>query len=809
MNTFLPEAFENPPRQYQAVYAWPWNSAITQELICRELDEMLQMGIRSVYIIPMPMDFRPQGLRARLEPGYLTEAFFHRIRFAAQEAQKRGMDFWLYDEGGWPSGGARNLLVSQDTGRMRTVLERRSALLRAGSVYRPADDVIAAFAQDAPIEAGARAERDTEIQEYFREYQAFGGLTQALDLQNTQAFLSETHEKYAQALSGMSTLNGIPFFTDEPGAGGRPWPRDMAVRFQRRYGYSILAYLPAVYDAAQAATAAQVQARIDYYSLCGELFRKNFLEPIRDWCRAHQMVLCGHLNNEDNAFGALRCGYGSTLASLRRLDLPGIDLIWRQLISPDMKAQPQAAGFRFFPRIGASAARQIGQTRCLSESFNIYGAGLTWNQARYLANYQFVRGITLINNMNVPSGRQRATPLNMRPCYTPEIPGPEHMQALNAYLARAQYLLQTGIPTSDTALYSPDRDYLADAPTAQAAEAAFRSAGEALEQAGIDFDYIDDEAILAAELSPGALTIGNACYRHIVVPPCRHMPEEVRARLAQLDSRPGAPVLSEGAKCLRARRLRLAEDGGLMMVFNEGGSPWEGDLSFACTGPLRELDCLHGEILDPQSLQEGACVRIHTHLASGEARFYLWGPQLPPVTLPPLREIARFAPRLLEARQERAYRIDDFGIDAPTRTDAFAPISLGPWADRFGESFSGEVCYRCTFAPDVPVQEEDFFRLSLGEVCYSARVTVNGREVGLAAMAPYQVCFPAEKGPLTVEIHVANTPANEILATDSFSRWPQGEIGTYHEKTLLFEGESRNGGLCGPVELTLLRPRED
>lgn len=76
MNAFLAEKFFAPPREYQAVYAWPWNSAITQEVIRRELDEMLQMGIRSVYIIPMPMDFRPQGLRARLEPGYLTDAFF-------------------------------------------------------------------------------------------------------------------------------------------------------------------------------------------------------------------------------------------------------------------------------------------------------------------------------------------------------------------------------------------------------------------------------------------------------------------------------------------------------------------------------------------------------------------------------------------------------------------------------------------------------------------------------------------------------------------------------------------------------------
>ena len=106
------------------------------------------------------------------------------------------------------------------------------------------------------------------------------------------------------------------------------------------------------------------------------------------------------------------------------------------------------------------------------------------------------------------------------------------------------------------------------------------------------------------------------------------------------------------------------------------------------------------------------------------------------------------------------------------------------------------------------MQEGDFFLLTLGEVRYSARVTVNGREAGLAAMRPYQVRFPAEEGPITVEIHVANTPANQILATDSFTRWPQAEIGTYHEKTLLFEKESLYGGLYGPVALTLLRPEE-
>ena len=106
MPLFESALFRTPPSANAPVYAWPWNGPITRELIDRELDEMLSFGIRSVYVIPMPADFRPNNMRTPLSPGYLTDAFFELIAYAARAAKARDMTFWLYDEGGWPSGGA-------------------------------------------------------------------------------------------------------------------------------------------------------------------------------------------------------------------------------------------------------------------------------------------------------------------------------------------------------------------------------------------------------------------------------------------------------------------------------------------------------------------------------------------------------------------------------------------------------------------------------------------------------------------------------------------------------------------------------
>ena len=149
MSAFDSAHFQTPPSENAPVYAWPWNGPITPDLIDRELDEMLSFGIRSVYVIPMPADFRPNNMRTPLSPGYLTDAFFELIAYAARAAKARDMGFWLYDEGGWPSGSANRRVVALEPDLIRQDLVRRTVRLPAGVAYRPAHEVIAAYSDGA------------------------------------------------------------------------------------------------------------------------------------------------------------------------------------------------------------------------------------------------------------------------------------------------------------------------------------------------------------------------------------------------------------------------------------------------------------------------------------------------------------------------------------------------------------------------------------------------------------------------------------------------------------------------------------
>ena len=802
MPSFESPLFRTPPVENAPVYAWPWNGPITRELIDRELDEILSFGIRSVYVIPMPADFRPSNMRTPLSPGYLTDAFFELIVYAARAAKKRDMTFWLYDEGGWPSGSADRRVVAIEPALIRQDLVRRAVRLPAGVAYRPAHEVIAAFSDGARVHAGERFKTDHLIDEYCAKRAVATALATSLDSRATALFIRLTHERYAAALGELSGSYAHYMFTDEPSTHMPAWRDGLAELFQSEYGYDLTDRLPVIFEPEKFTAPEDEQTRIDYYALCGKLFREQYLKPIRDWCRAHGMALCGHLNHEDSLVAARENGCGSLMAALRLMDMPGVDLIWRQLTAPDMIAAPQPAEIPFFTRFASSAARQNGGRLCVSESFNIFGAGLTWGQTRAVANGQFVRGLTVLNGMNVPANRERVTPLAMRPCYTPEVPGIGHMRALNALIDRTQYLLQLGDAMIDTALYVPDRDELADGETARRAAASFREKGLALERAGVDFDLIDDEAIRLAALEDGALRIGKAVYRCIVVPECRHMPADVAEKLNRLAPFTPRPTIQCGNAELRARRIALENGDRLYFIVNEGGRPCASRVRFDEGAPDYYLALEEGEIRRPEIAESGETV---VRLESGQACAFLFT-SAALETAPEYRDICTRELRAFTFAPVSAYKIDDMGIRRDEIDAPFEPAELGGWRGRLGEAFSGEVHYRTRIEPDCAVQAGDVYRLKLGRAAYSARVLVNGEEAALAAMPPFEAIFPAPQGPFELTIEVANTPANEIVHTDVIDRWPKDEIGVYHEKTLLFERESLDGGLYGPVTLTLARP---
>ncbi|MBO7741996.1 MAG: hypothetical protein J6S21_05525, partial [Victivallales bacterium] len=123
-----------PPAEFSPAYFWVILDKVDMQILKGQLHDMYRHGVRSVCIHPEPPNFRPAFERSCLDVDYLSEEYFRMIRELVAEAEKLGMHFWLYDEGGWPSGGAcgqvwqinpraytRNLLVKGEDGELTAV----------------------------------------------------------------------------------------------------------------------------------------------------------------------------------------------------------------------------------------------------------------------------------------------------------------------------------------------------------------------------------------------------------------------------------------------------------------------------------------------------------------------------------------------------------------------------------------------------------------------------------------------------------------------------------------------------------------
>ena len=156
-------SFQFPGIAHAPVYAWVWNSVCTAEIIDEQLAEMRRLGIRAFYIIPEPKEFRPHNMPTEMEPDYLSPDYLGLCAYAAEKGREMGMRCWLYDEGGWPSGGACGLVLRDHPEYAKEVLRRADRELSADSPYvKGSPDVLGAFLPDGtPVEEGTVFPRDT------------------------------------------------------------------------------------------------------------------------------------------------------------------------------------------------------------------------------------------------------------------------------------------------------------------------------------------------------------------------------------------------------------------------------------------------------------------------------------------------------------------------------------------------------------------------------------------------------------------------------------------------------------------------
>ena len=755
-------------------YGGRWNAAEFR----RQLEDMVAHDARSICVIPNG-EFDPQYTMDPKKLDYLSPKFFERVKYAVDQAARLGMNYWFYDEPGFPSGQAGGQVVSYNP----QAIGHRLAYDGHGK-WTPCD--------------AARVDY--------------------LDPKATGTFIKITHDRYAKAVGSHFGKTIKLIFTDEPSfqrvhpGGDLPWTAGAADIFRNWFGYPVMDKLDAFQTANTAALSpAQKKVRVDLYDFWTRRFRDAYFRPLRDWARQHDLAFGGHLDGDDMTFGIIIEGLGHVLRPLRCMDVPGVDVIERQLFP----GKPN----HHFPKYASSAAHQNGTALVLTESFGVYGTGLTPAQKKWLIDYQFVRGQTILVSCAGGPGEQL---WDVSPHF-------------HRYVARLGYVLACGRPDIETALYYPARDIWASGDADDPALLGHDALARSLLRRQCDFDLVDEDGLTdpSTHVADGRLVVGAMRYRTIVVGPAHWMTPKAQAQLKALQAAGGRVIHADDLDNIDAAvaglkptmqinppfpDLRVAvrrwPGGGAAFLVNEGKKAYRGTAAIDLGDKLREIDPATGVVrpVAPTGTSGGR-LTVPVDLAGGESLLLASCAANESAKLAP--PAANKAAQSFDLAAGWTAHVDRQWGGGPRKAPKaeFKAALPSRWATvpGLGEDFSGRVFYR----RKVSVPEAwrgGRLVLDLGGVEYAARVLVDGRDIGYVLWSPWRIELPSlgDRREFTLEIQVTNTQANENTSARAREAWAKGEQrgqrDFYRRREVKFEMESRGGGLLGPVRLQLATP---
>ncbi|MBE6783243.1 MAG: hypothetical protein E7536_04455 [Ruminococcaceae bacterium] len=800
--------FISPDVSCAPVYVWVWNDVCTQGIIDAQLKEMQKLGIRAFYILAEPKNFRPDSMSTNFEPDYLSEEYFQLCAYAVEKGKDLGMQCWIYDEGGWPSGSACGKVIEDHPEYSRQVLKTYDRSFSAGEVYKKTKAyVLACFLNNKEIiEEGYVFKENAVVNEYVaeKENSAYPDL---LNKNSTEYFIKITHEKYASVLKNALGKNVTAVFTDEPKVSPDSFNKDLADAYENLYGDSVIPYLPLIAGKV-APTEENIHILYGWYDLCSKMFCNNFLLPCKKWANENNIAFTGHMDMDHSPMGCIRGGGNFNLMrSLRCMDIPGVDVIKRQIYPEDkIKEKDDFNGYNgFFPRYASSAAAQNGTKIAMSEILGVTGAAVSYDIMRYIVGYQAVRSINIFNLFNFPLGRKGQLLAQELPVFTENQPYYKFLSGFNRYVERLSYISSLGERVYKTALYYPVHDFHGGL-KAESVAGEFDFLGRQLEDMMVDFDIVDDDVIETSQgIDNGCLKIGRASYKHIVIPENAFVPEKIQNILNRFIKGGGkvthnlsdvTPVIRVDGKGLRAMH-RKTENADLFVLFRENGE--DGDYRV-------HIDSESGYLLD---LEKGNLQRFETEnnilnlsLAVGEtAVILITDEKFTAENKKDFRNIFRLSDEFLFYKKKEIC-FDENGFETINHSDKPVLINSGDWKKVAGDSYSGSGVYETTFTlPADKVGKQGI--IDLGEVHFAAELYLNGKNLGEKIMSHYRFEIPegllAENNNL--KIVVTNTSANQYVCTDYFDKWDIKELSPYFETELNYAKDFVSGGLYGPILL--------
>lgn len=491
----LSELFDGDLSPYTSIPFWSWNNELDESELLRQIAHMQSIGIDGFIM----------HARTGLKTEYLGEKWFSCVRACIEEAARRHMTVWIYDENGWPSGFAGGRLLRE---------EYLAGYLTYEVLDRFDENADAVF-----VRRGGRFERvraAMEADAYYTVTARFHpSYADSLDAAVTDRFIEETHERYYARFSRYFGNVVAGFFTDEPQyfRAGTPYSRTLPAIWRERYGEDLFDGIIDLFRTDEDAG----RFRYRYYSLLNELYTDNYYKKIYDWCDAHGCMLTGHSVEECSLDGQM-FGCAGVMPSYEYQHIPGIDFLTRNI--PDAAAMRQVA----------SVAQQLGRPRVLSEMFGCSGWDATPRELRHLAEYQYLHGINVMCQHLYAYSLKGQGKSDHPPFFSAHNPWTAYARPFYDYFRRLGALLGASREVCRTLVIDPmPSAYLTyerprGVESIQPLQSEYSALLAELTERGVMY-HIGCAAILArhGRVENGVLYVGQCAYDTVVLPSMRSL----------------------------------------------------------------------------------------------------------------------------------------------------------------------------------------------------------------------------------------------------------------------------------------------
>lgn len=709
------------------------------------------------------------------------EGHMRSVKLYCEVARELGLDMWLFDEWGYPSGCACGLVLTPET-RPKKLNKAIDITLEAGeSVDMPAPDRLLSvgaipvdrFASYHPAEKAEiltlqngkifyTASRRTRVvavtweplsfvthmMKDYTEGDTTFGTVDIMDAAVVRKYLDNMHERYAAEVGDEfgKTIKG--FFYDEPELCWEfPYTHDLPAHFMKRHGYDITAILPELvtYMAPECGVTGGGDAypRLkkafdDYTDAWTSLLADSFYGQIETWCHDHNLLSVGHQDLDNHAETLLTVS-GDFYRNSARNDMPGVDVIWDNIF-PDH--------FDDFPRFAGSVKRALGKKGAMSETFAEMGSCMPPDVMRFTMEHQILRGIDQFFLYTFHNSQPQPDP-NVG-LYTKAIMDRAEQTARMLNDGRERARVAVMVPLGDIAFermhLNPHQINGTPLPWERLDKLA-----QALCYAPIDFEYTWEDApdnlrargyeyliLTGNSLTPEAAKkaeafhadggkVFSAFYPCPQAPFARHF-----ASLRQLVAALPQEVRLTAPEKMVSMASRTLEDGVLYALLNESEASFEGKLSFQ-SDDVACLDLFSGQ----WRKWNGECIFQPREMKM----FKVGGCALP------------------AEKTEKTVPLTDWTFNGRKIAD------LVPWTELGLAGYTGFAEYETEFDWD-----GGDVRVNLGEVGFAAQVTLDGKIYDVP-FSPWSFRTTLAAGHHKMQIRVLNSDASRCFARPEGHRW--------------------------------------